>query len=355
MTARKNAMNDKRAENMCSYVGIMEPKDVPGLVELFRAVYGDNYPIKEVYDPEYLLAHQERREMYHIIARDPKGKVAGHLALFHSSAPFAGVWELGHGMVLPECRNLNLNRTMTEYAHVKLVPELGIEQVWGEAVTNHIYMQKTILHLGAGVYETGIEIDLMPRSSYEKERDVAGRVSAVLTFTTLKAKAQRLFLPGVYDEVIRHIYLEAPVDFGHTYLEAEGSARAEGHSSLRSNLVDAAGVCRVVLLRIGADIRERMAQTEKEMIEQGAVVFQVFVRLTDPLAGVAVDALGACGYFFGGVLPRWFDDDGILLQKVIQEPNFKGIQLYSEAAAGLLEFIRADRDEANRQMSLGNI
>jgi hypothetical protein len=333
-------MNDERAENMSFHVGIMEPKDAPGLVELFRAVYGDNYPIREMYDPEYLLAHQERRAMYHIIARDPKGKVAGHLALFHASAPFAGIWELGHGMVLPECRNLNLNRTMAEYAHLKLVPELGIEQVWGEAVTNHIYMQKTILHLGAG--------------GYEKERDVAGRVSAVLTFTTLKAKAQRLFLPGVYDEVIRQIYRSAPVDFGHTYLEADGSARAEGPSSLRSNLVEAAGVCRVVLLRIGADIRERMAQTEQEMIEQGAVVFQVFVRLTDPLAGVAVEALRARGYFFGGVLPRWFDDDGVLLQKVVEEPNFKGIQLYSEVAARLLEFIRADRDEASRQMSPGN-
>ena len=163
-------------------IGLMGPEDSPGVVELYRATYGEAYPIKEMYDPEHLLGQQDRGEMYHIVARNREGRVAGHAALFHTSAPFAGVWELGHGMVLAEYRNLGLNNLILEYSHQELIPRLGIEQIWGEAVANHIYMQKTAVLVGA--CETGIALDLMPASSYEKEHSSTGRVSAVLVFKT---------------------------------------------------------------------------------------------------------------------------------------------------------------------------
>ncbi len=28
------------------------------------------------------------------------------------------------------------------------------------------------------------------------------------------------------------------------------------------------------------------------------------------------------GFFLGGVLPQWFDDDGLLMQKVLFTPDF---------------------------------
>jgi hypothetical protein len=49
-------------------IGIMRPEDVRGVVELFRTVYGDGYPIKKMYDPAHLLGRQERGEMDHIVA-----------------------------------------------------------------------------------------------------------------------------------------------------------------------------------------------------------------------------------------------------------------------------------------------
>jgi hypothetical protein len=61
-----------------------------------------------------------------------------------------------------------------------------------------------------------------------------------------------------------------------------------------------------------------------------------------PWVGEAVAILRDIGYFFGGALPRWFDSDGLLMQKLICSPDFEGIVLVSEFAKQLLEFIKED-------------
>ncbi len=339
-------MHDHVKEGVNAFdIGFMRPDDVHGVVELFRTVYGDGYPIKEMYDPAYLLGQQERGEMHHIVARSREGWVVGHIGLFQASAPFHGVWELGHGMVLPEYRNLGLNNLLFEQSLRELVPRLGIEQAWGESVANHIYMQKTSMLLGC--YETGIALDLMPGSSYEKERSSQGRVSAVLTSKTFKSKAQTLFLPYVYEEIIRYIYRDA-FDFGHTFLVAERVTEVKGESSVESRFFEGAGVARVTFLEIGGDTREKIGQIESEMNGRGMGVFQVYLKLTDPQVGMAVDALRASGYFLGGVLPRWFDDDGVMMQKIIHEPNFEGIKLYTDKSKRLLAFIKKEREEVTK-------
>ena len=57
-----------------------------------------------------------------------------------------------------------------------------------------------------------------------------------------------------------------------------------------------------------------------------------------------MDVLRQQGYFFGGVLPRWFDGDGLLMQKLECPPDYDGILLWSDFAKELLEFIRKDRE-----------
>jgi len=326
-------------------IGHMRPEDASSIVDLCRIVYGDHYPIREMYDPQHLLEQQDRGEMHHIVARDRKNRLVGHMAIFHASSPYPGVWEVGNVMVLPEYRNSGLNNMMMEYNFTELIPRLGIEQTWGEVGANHVYMQKTGILLGA--YETGIEFDVMPESSYEKEQSSQGRVSVVLMFKTFKPKPQTLFLPSVYDEIIRHIYANA-FDFGHTYLTADLAIEAKKQSSVQSALLGDTGVNRITFPAIGGDVSERVRQIESEMTGRGAVVFQVCLKLTDPLVGRAVDALRGCGYFLGGVLPRWFDDDGIMMQKIIHEPNVEGVKPYTGMAKKLLEFIRDDRKKVKK-------
>ena len=56
----------------------------------------------------------------------------------------------------------------------------------------------------------------------------------------------------------------------------------------------------------------------------------------------AVDILRKKGYFLGGVLPRWFDHDGILMQKLFCSPDFDGIRLHSERSHKILEMVKQD-------------
>lgn len=48
------------------------------------------------------------------------------------------------------------------------------------------------------------------------------------------------------------------------------------------------------------------------------------------------------GYFFGGALPRWFDGDGFLMQKLLCSPYFESIQLFSNFSKELLEVVKKD-------------
>ena len=49
--------------------------------------------------------------------------------------------------------------------------------------------------------------------------------------------------------------------------------------------------------------------------EKGVEIFQVWIRLSRPWCGVMVETLREQGYFLGGILPRRFDEDGLLMQK----------------------------------------
>ena len=81
------------------------------------------------------------------------------------------------------------------------------------------------------------------------------------------------------------------------------------------------------------------------------MVFQVWLNLTEPWAGEAVELLRGRGYFFGAAMPRWFDGDGLLMQKLDCPPDFEELVLLSDFSKELLEFIRADREYCRRRES----
>ena len=69
--------------------------------------------------------------------------------------------------------------------------------------------------------------------------------------------------------------------------------------------------------------------------------------LPTPWVGEAVDVLRGMGYFFGGALPRWFDGDGFLMQKLFCPPDFDSIQLVSDFAKKLLSVVKEDWHRAS--------
>jgi hypothetical protein len=319
-------------------VDYFRPEDAEGIVRLFRSVYGEHYPIRLFYDPAEIVQANRDGRYYSIVARTPSGEIIGVNHLY-PSAPCRSLYESGVGLVRKDYRSLGVNSRTLGYLYNDFIPRHPhIEEIFGEAVCNHPYMQKAIGPYG--FVETAIEVALMPAETYAKEKSAAGRVATLGAFRCYRPKSHRIFLPAAYDAALRRIYgrlddareLEPSVE----KIPAGAASRAE------MTVFDFARVARIAVPAIGDDFRARLAELEAQGREKKAVVFQVWVDLTTPWVGAAVEALRESGYFFGGALPRWFGGDGMLMQKLRCPPDFEGIVLESAFSKELLGVIQAD-------------
>jgi len=319
-------------------VGSFRPEDADGIVNLFRAVYGKGYPIRLFYDPAAITAANREGRYYSICARTASEEIIGvtHLYL---SAPCKSLYETGVGLVRKEYRNSGANKKLLGFLYNEFVPRNPhIEELFGEAVCNHPYMQKAIEVFN--FVETAIEVALMPAEAYAQEKSAAGRVATLNAFRCYKSKPHRIFLPPTYERELRGIYNR--LDDARDMAVSEGDIPRAKLSRAYLTVFDLARVARIAVPEIGGDFQDRLSALEGEGLTKNAVVFQVCLNLTDPWVGAAVDVLRERGYFFGGPMPRWFDGDGLLMQKILCPPNFEGIVMVSDFAKQLLEFIKAD-------------
>ena len=319
-------------------VGSFRPEDAEGIAALFRAVYGEAYPVRIFYDPQALTDANSRGTYYSIVARSEQGKVIGAVHLFRS-APYENLYELGSGLVLREYRNLGINRRLFEFAFEQWVPKQPIiEEVWGEPVCNHVINQKAVVDFH--YIETALEVALMPAEAYDKEKSASGRVAALSAFRCYRPNPHTVYLPSVYEKESRFLY--SALDDQRTILISDHSLPDSVKSHADVTVFDFACVCRIAVRSMGSDFDTYMERMEAEAFDQNVVVLQVWINLACPHVGAAVDVLRNRGYFLGGLLPRWFGEDGMLMQKIVIDPCFDSIHLYSDRSKQIFELVQAD-------------
>ncbi|MBI5589755.1 MAG: hypothetical protein HY881_04655 [Deltaproteobacteria bacterium] len=324
-------------------VGNFCPEDADGIVRLFRSVYGENYPIRLFYDPAAIIAANKDGRYYSIVARSPSGEVIGVTHLF-PSAPNPSLYEAGVGLVLKEYRNLGVNGRVLRFLYEEFVPQNPhIEEVFGEAVCNHIFQQKVLpVHK---FVTTALEVALMPAEAYSKEKSATGRVATLDAFRSYHSRPHRIYLPAAYEGPLRWIYAQLDdtrqIDLSST--DVPNTLNSKGNPAV----FEFAQVARMAVHEIGNDFNAFFSDFEARSLAQNAVVLQAWVNLTTPWVGKAVDILRDRGYFFGGALPRWFGGDGFLMQKLLCPPDFDSIQLVSDFAKKLLSVVKEDWQRAN--------
>ncbi len=180
----------------------------------------------------------------------------------------------------------------------------------------------------------------MPTASYRKEQSSQGRVSSLLVFKTYKTLPQTLYLPEIYAESLNYLY--SVYDFGHRFLPAH-SPLPTGQTRGQTEVFVDAGVARFTLLELGTDLDAYLLEQEKAALSQGVGVLQIYLNLASPSVGAAIEVLRQHQYFLGGILPRWFDSDGLLMQKITHSPWFEDVRLYSERTKKNLAILVADR------------
>lgn len=319
------------------------PGDAQGVVNLFRAVYGDEYPMRQYYDPEWLIAANARNEVVSVVARTPGGDIVSHMAGHRSSPLNAGLYEIGIGLTLADYRGAHASGRIMRRI-VDILPGLQVAGFFGEAVCNHTVTQKFCQEIGA--VETGFEIDLMPAETYGAEKSSVGRVSCLFAFMPFREAPQTLHVPACHLDNVR--FMLDPVPGERSILPA--SARpAQEKSVIETKIFDFAAVSRCQLSACGEDFAAALADMERQTDEKQCTTRQVFLNLNDPASGAAAGWLREHGYSLGAVTPRWFpgDADGLLLQKLMHPPGFAQIRLYSERARELLRRVEADWREVH--------
>jgi len=319
-------------------VDLFRPEDADGVARLFTEIYGDGYPAKIVYRPQELIKAVEARDQVPVVVRTPENRIVGYSSLFRA-APNQGVYEKGNGAVAVDFRNAGVMGMIFEFVKQTLPRMDEVDMFFGEPVCNFTHIQKAAASV-LPLVETAIEVDLMPSDAYEKEKSASGRVSTLLMFMTLTPRPHTVYTPSVYSDQLKFIY--DGLDDRRTLVPSEEALPGLPGTRIDSEVSEYAQVARMTVHEAGSDFVDAFLAEEARALGLNAEVFQVWVKLSWPWAGSVVSLLRRRGYFFGGLFPQWFGEDGLLMQKLIPQPNWEGIHLFSERAEKILEFVRKD-------------
>jgi len=316
-------------------IDVFRPEDAEGIVRLCRSV---GSPLRLFDDPGAIREASRKGRYAAIVARTAAGEVIG-LNQLAPSATHTSLYEAGAGLVLKEYRDSGVSESLRDFLYETFMPgRPGIEEVFTETACGHSDARKAV-HASKHI-ETALQIARMPAAASDPKESAAGRVAVLTAFRCYRPKPHRVVLPAAYEKTLRWIY-ERLDDTRYLDISPERIPRY-AETLAEMTLLEDEGVARLAVQGIGEDFRGYLADLEEEARQKNAVVFQVWLRATTPWLSPAVDILRGMGYFFGGPLPRWFDGDGLLMQKLNCPPNFDRIVPDTDFSKELLEVIRED-------------
>lgn len=319
------------------------PDDAQGVVGLYRGIYKEHFPLKEVYNPEWHIEQYRKGDAYRVVARLPGGRLAGTGALFRSVATNPDLYEGGGLIVLEEYRTQNLAIPIMQYMNVNLPGMYNLEQIWGEAVCNHLVSQQ--LTIKSGYTACALEVDMMPEEAYRSLSDrgmnTGSRVSALVVFQAFRPQPQKLYLPLAYQDVLIKLY--EPFNFGHSFINPDKVVNEGLKTRAVLNTMRDAGMSRITVAQIGTDFAAWLQETEEGL--KDVTVVQVVLPLDTAMVDQATEELRRAGYWLGGLMPRWFGHDGFLMQKTTYEPDFSKIKVYSKPGKEVLRLVQADYEQ----------
>lgn len=321
-----------------------QPKDAHGITRLYYEIYDKNFPVKRVYSVEETIKCNQSGEHHNIVAVTQAGEVVGTIAL-QAHAPNKNIYEAGQLMVSRGYRSSNIAQRLSRYCSEIVHTVYHAPVSFSSSVTNHRFTQRAAVAFKYKV--TGIEVECMSSDAYQKEN--AGRetnVSLVIFFNIHEKTSCNAYLPPVYKEMISDIYTRLEV----TRNVLTGGSVASSSKKDEFVLLEKKFI-RMNFSQIGTDFETYIKEKEKEL-GKGWII-QVCLNLGDPASTDAVSSLRKMGYFFGSVLPCWFNTDGLLMQKVPQQPVWQDMLLYGKETKRLHAFIQADYDSVKKEQANG--
>lgn len=312
---------------------------------VFRSVYGEDFPVKDVYEPDTLVREIAAGRVTAFLAFDRNGQPAGYVSLF-KSAPNPRLWEAGNMVVHPANKLSNLSSLLAKlYFNPTVLESTDCDGIFGEAVCHHYATQ--VGSVKSGMRDCAIELDQMSGNSFKEHQEVAtGRVSCVFNFLEISEPTKTVYVPAEYYETVQN--LAQPLK-PRKFMLADAFLPLSGSTVKQDTYYATAQTWKVAVWEIGADWQTFIDELLTEAANRQVISLQVTVNTALPALGAAVRVMRDRGFFLGGLLPRWFGSDGLLMQKLLgADPDYARTKLYSKTAKDLLAFIRADREAVSR-------
>ena len=163
---------------------------------------------------------------------------------------------------------------------IQELPVPGI--AFGEAVCNHVFMQKISITLNFRPY--ALEVDLMPAEAYTTEQSSTGRVSTFLVFKTFQKQLNTVFVLPQYQLEVKATLRGVSTTTG---ISAWRSADwpSGGESLIKTDYFDFAQTARLEVQHAGSHFGAALADIEDNLVRKGAVVIQVWLNLSWPWVG----------------------------------------------------------------------
>lgn len=317
-------------------IDVFKPEDALGIAHCYYTVYGDKFPMDYVYDPQAIIAVNEGDEHFTAVARTEKGDVVGLIGLFRGGQQ-SSVYELGQLMVLKDFRGGKaLGAKLSSFAVNVLAAQIGAKAIFCEALCNHIISQKIADKLG--FISSGVEVEVMPSEAFVAEGEVNSRVSLLMAFKILQDYPQTVFIPDDYRELFQQTY----VNLGVQREVVSNGEVPTGMTKCTSSVISGAGIMKIIIDKIGLDLRDKVLHTIEK--DKGNNIVHVQLQLTDSCVNWACNELKKEGFFLGGLLPLWFEGDGMFMQRLPEKAHYEEIQIFSDDARNILESIKCDSE-----------
>jgi len=321
--------------------------EAPLVGEVFRSVYGEAYIDPSVYQPEALLRKIDKGTLFAVLALDPGGRPAGYTAL-GAEAPNPFLWEEKGLVVVPEFRGTDVGSLLVSFWGETHAWPLPVAGVFASPVCHHYFAQ--IFCAKAGWIPSTIQLDLFDATIFRDRPESLSRVSCIQFFSSLPPASNPSYWPHEYSKFLVGIARARNEPVGRLSTEPLLDPRP---TFLQSNALLSSRNLRINVFHIGNDWPEVVQKILSEAEAQQLISIQILLDTSSPCIGEAVRILRSHGFFLGGLAPRWFGNDGLLMQKVISDTRYDLIKLYSTSAMELLDFIRADRAAVRLEKEAG--
>ncbi len=326
----------------------VDSDNIHHVATVFRSVYGEDFHVRDVYDPELLWSKIQTGQIVSALAFRADGQPAGYISLFRN-APNPRLWETGNIVIVPGNPDTDLSLRLFRY-YEELISSRAAEMdgFFTEAVCSHYFTQKS----GAetGLVDCGLELDQLDGSSFKdgkSNKAGSARVSCVLSFKETIDRTGPVYVPVRYEAILRRI---ADRLRPRELLLSKTGMPVHGTSTPEERYYPASRTWKLSFRDMGSDWTAVVEDIVRRARQRDVISLQVTVNMALPSVGTAVEVLRGNGFFFGGMVPLWFGTDGLLMQQLLaDEPHYAGMKLYTPLAKELLEYIKIDRQTVREQ------